>query len=95
VGHLVLAVHTPVDRAGLDERDDLLLNFLDRPAERAAHAIELDRREGLEVEHDRPVADHVRQLGDVLREVEIQRVAGLQPISVISIKDEIGTGCTE
>lgn len=79
----------------LDERDDLLLDLLDGPAERAAHAIELDRREGLEVEHDRPVADHVRQLGDVLREVEIQRVAGLQIISVIGIKDEIGTGRTE
>lgn len=74
---LVLPVDARLDLAGLNERDDLLLDLVDGPAERLAHALELDRRERLEVEHERFAADEVRQVQHVRGEVDVDVVTGL------------------
>lgn len=75
--HLVLAVHTPLDIAGLDEVHDVVLDLVDRPPERGAHPLEFDRREGLEVEHDGAVPDGGDEVADVRREVDVDPMSGL------------------
>lgn len=75
--YLVLPVDARLDLTGLDKRDDLLLNLVDGPAKRLAHALEPDRRERLEVEHECFAADEVRQVQDVRGEVNVDVVARL------------------
>ena len=70
--YLVLLVYTRADLARLDERDDLLLELLDRPPKRGAHAFHLDRRERLEVQDECAVLDHVDEGCNVVREVDVE-----------------------
>lgn len=76
--YLVLAVDPRLDLAALDERNDMSLKFLDTPAERCAHARELDRRERREVEHKCARANEVRQRRDVRVQMVVEQVACLQ-----------------
>ena len=64
--HLVLPIDARLDLPGLDERDDLLLELIDGPPERLAHALETDRRKRLEVLHERLAPNQVCQRRHVL-----------------------------
>ena len=70
-------INPPFNPPSLDQshHKPLHLPFLD--PERGAHARELDRREGLEVEHERAVADECSEVLHVWVEVDIEVVPGL------------------
>lgn len=55
----------------------MLLDFFNSPTKGGAHAVELNGGEGLEVQNDRPVADEVRQVIYMTRQVDVNLVAGL------------------
>lgn len=58
--YLVLTVHATLDVPSLDELYDVLLDLVNRPPKGFAHAIQFNRRKGLEVQHHCPVPDLVR-----------------------------------
>ena len=75
--HFVLTVDPCLDLARLNERDDLPLELIDGPPERAAHAFEFDGRERLEVLYERTAADQVRYIRQVAPDVQVKRMTRL------------------
>jgi len=73
----VLAVDAAEDVSSLDERDDLPFCVFHRPAEGRAHALESNRREWLEIEHDCARADLRRETQDVWAEQGIKVITSL------------------
>lgn len=75
--HLVLTVDAPMDIPRLDERYDLLFDFLCRPPKRSAHSREFDGRKGLKVEYHGPVSDQVCEVVDMRCEMDIDVMSSL------------------
>lgn len=75
---LILTVHSPLNGTGLDESDDVPLDFLDSPPERSAHAVKLDGGKRLEVEDQRPIANGGHEVVDVWCKVYVDVVARLR-----------------
>jgi hypothetical protein len=70
--YFVLTICTPLNTAGLNEIDDVLLNFVYRPSESSAHTLELDGGKWLEVEKSYTVSNRTRQFVDMREEVDIR-----------------------
>jgi hypothetical protein len=75
--YFILTVDPAVDVSSLDERDDLSFRIFDGPSKCRAHALELDRRERLEVQHDRASTDKRSEIHDVWAEQGIEQVTSL------------------
>ena len=73
----VLAVDAAEDVSSLDECDDLPFCIFHRPAEGRAHALESNRRERLEIEHDCARSDLRREAQDVWAEQGIKVMTSL------------------
>src|SRR5260221_1857597 len=73
----VRAVDAAEDVPSLNERDDLPFCVFHRPAEGSAHALESNRRERLEIEHDCARADLRREARNVWAEQGIKVMTSL------------------
>ena len=61
-----------MDVPSLNERDDLPFRIFDGPSECRTHALELNRRERLEIQHDRAGTDKRNEVHDVRAEQGVQ-----------------------
>jgi hypothetical protein len=75
--YLVLTVSSSFDVARLDESHDLLFYFFYGPAKSSAHPIELDGSKRLEIQDNGPIANEIREVMDMCREVNVDIVARL------------------
>jgi hypothetical protein len=69
----------------------MVFDLVHRPSECGAHPVKLDRRKGLEVEHNGAVADQVREVVDVRCEMNVNVVASL--LSDVSLMHPITPLC--
>ena len=76
--YLVLTVHARLDLARLDEGHDLTLEVIDGPPESFAHALEPNRRERLEIQHECLAPNEVCQSVHVHRDMNVIVVARLR-----------------
>ena len=70
--YFILTVDPAVDVPSLNERDDLPFRIFDGPSECRTHALELNRRERLEIQHDRAGTDKRNEVHDVRAEQGVQ-----------------------
>ena len=70
--YFILTVDPAVDVPSLNERNDLPFRIFDGPSECHTHALELNRRERLEIQHDRTGTDKRNEVHDVRAEQGVQ-----------------------
>ena len=70
--YFILTVDPAVDVPSLNERDDLPFRIFDGPSECRTHALKLNRRERLEIQHDRAGTDKRNEVHDVRAEQGVQ-----------------------
>ena len=70
--YFILTVDAAVDIPSLDERDDIPFRILDGPSECCTHALKPNRREWLEIQHDRAGTDKRSEVRDVRTEQGVE-----------------------